>query len=230
MKKIISLLLALIMCITLAACGSNGEKPANNDTGSSNQSGESTNNNQDKEDNYEATSDLPGTLRINLENVKYCVDAPSKQIFNKGYNFVNMDGYFVVYDQYEETTSEFIYEVDKDQISKPSEVLEGMKKQFIAACSYGLIKAPDYDFTVEYEDVKINQWDMSKFSGVLELKFEVENPQVDYTSVDFVGYSLIKDGCPVYFVVIDIPTKNGVDNIEQMADKIAKTFREYTED
>ena len=141
-----------------------------------------------------------------------------------------MENYFVVYDQYEETTSEFIYEVDKNSIKEPSDVINGMKKQFISACSYGLINASSYEFDASYENVNINQWDMSKFTGTFELIYETENPDVDYTSAKFVGYSLIKEGCPVYFVVVDIPSKGGEDDIEEIADKIAKTFREYSED
>lgn len=228
MNRIMSVIFSLILCFALVACG-NDNKPQ--DDVSSSEPNQTINNLETNNGNTNnSDSDLPGVLSINLENVKYCVNSPSKQIFNKGFSFVNMENYFVVYDQYEDATSEFIYEVDKSKIATPSDVIEGMKKQFIAACSYGLINASSYEFDASYENVNINGWDMAKFIGTFELKYETDNPQVDYTSAKFVGYSLIKDGCPVYFVVVDIPSKGGEDNIEEIADKIAKTFREYSEE
>lgn len=228
MKRIMLVIFSLILCFALVACG-NDNKPQ--DDVSSSEPNQTRNNSETNNSNTDNSDfDLPGVLSINLENVKYCVNSPSKQIFNKGYSFVNMENYFVVYDQYEDATSEFIYEVDRSKIATPSDVIEGMKKQFISACSYGLINASSYEFDASYENVKINGWDMAKFIGAFELKYETDNPQVDYTSAKFVGYSLIKDGCPVYFVVVDIPSKGGEDNIEEIADKIAKTFRDYSED
>lgn len=227
MKRIIALLLVLVFCLSLTACG-NDSKPQD-DISSSNSNQTENKEETNISDNTDINSDLPGVLSINLENVKYCVNSPSKQIYNKGYSFVNMENYFVVYDQYEEATSEFIYEVDRTKIASPADVIAGMEKQFISACSYGLINASSYEFDADYENVKINGWDMAKFIGTFELKYETDNPQVDYTSAKFVGYSLIKDNCPVYFVVVDIPSKGGEDNIEDIADKIAKTFREYSE-
>ena len=228
MKKFLCLALALTICFSLAACG-NESKPQD-DISSSNLNQTENNEESNKNNNTDVNSDLPGVLSINLENVKYCVNSPSKQIYNKGYSFVNMENYFVVYDQYEEAASEFIYEVDRTKITSPADVIAGMEKQFISACSYGLINASSYEFDADYENVKINGWDMAKFIGTFELIYETENPNVDYTSAKFVGYSLIKESCPVYFVVVDVPSKGGEDDIEKMADKIAKTFREYSED
>ena len=42
--------------------------------------------------------------------------------------------------------------------------------------------------------MKVNGWNMAKFTGTFELIYETENPNVDYTSAKFVGYSLIKEG------------------------------------
>ena len=53
---------------------------------------------------------------------------------------------------------------------------------------------------------------------------------LDYESANFVAYSVIKDGYPVYFAVVENPDGENPIDINAMADKIAKTFREYSED
>lgn len=231
MKKVLSLLIVLLMCVSLVACGSNEDTPSTDDQNSTIQSGQQNSDTKDDEKQYEADASLPGVVRINLDNVQYCVDAPSKQIYNRGPMFVNMENYFVIYDQYKEPSSMLNYDVDISKIYDASNVIEGMEKQFINACEEGLINADEYAFSItKKEDKTINGYKMSRFEGTFELKYEIDNPDVDYTSTTFTGYSLIKDGCPVYFVVVDVPSAGGVDDVSTMADKIAKTFREYSED
>lgn len=224
MRRILLFILSIVLCMSIISCG-NDSAPSGDgkDTGEESHS-------SDINEKLDFPEDLPGVVSVNLESVQYCINAPNEQIFSYGNNYVNMNDYIVIYDQYDELGSTSLYDVDVNKITKPSEVIEGMRKQFISACSFRMERASDYDFDIEYEDVKVNEWDMSKFTGVFHLIYEVENPQVDYTSATFAGYSVIKDGCPVYFVVIDIPSEGGVDNVEEVADKIAKTFREYSED
>lgn len=231
MKRTIAVLLVLLLTLSMAACGEQNNNNPTDNTVSSTQDSQQNNNTEAKKNDYQSDPSLPGILRVYLDNVKYCVDAPSKQIFNRGALFVKMGTYFVIYDQYKDPSSILNYDVDISKITSASNVIEGMEKQFISACKEGLINAADYKFTLtKKEDKQINGYQMSRFEGTMELLYEIENPDVAYTSVTFVGYSLIKDGCPVYFVVVDIPTEGGVDDIGTMADKIAKTFREYTED
>lgn len=231
MKKVLSLLIVLLMCVSLVACGSNEDTPSTDDQNSTIQSGQQNSDTKDDEKQYEADASLSGVVRINLDNVQYCVDAPSKQIYNRGPMFVNMENYFVIYDQYKEPSSMLNYDVDISKITDASNVIEGMEKQFINACEEGFINADEYAFSItKKEDKTINGYKMSRFEGTFELKYEIDNPDVDYTSTTFTGYSLIKGGCPVYFVVVDVPSAGGVDDVSTMADKIAKTFREYSED
>ena len=63
---------------------------------------------------------------------------------------------------------------------------------------------------------------MTKFKGTFTLTHEWK---IDYNEADFVGYSIMKDGKPLYFVV-DIPTGENRIDIEKMADKIVKSFRD----
>lgn len=231
MKKTIAFLVVFLLILSLVACGEQNYNNPTDDTVSSTNGSQQNNNTEGNKEDYQNDSSLPGVVRVNLDNVKYCVDAPSKQIYNRGPLFVDMKNYFVIYDQYKDPSSMLNYDVDISKITGASNVIEGMEKQFINACEEGLIIADNYKFTLtKQEDKQVNGYQMSRYEGTMDLVYEIDNPDVEYTSVSFVGYSLVKDGCPVYFVVVDIPTEGGVDDIGTMADKIAKTFREYSED
>ena len=120
------------------------------------------------------------------------------------------------------------YDVNLSEITKPSEVIDGMKKQFINSISDYLANASDYEYRIITEkDTTINGYNMYRFEGELELLYEIENPNVDYTKTNFVGYSMIKNGIPMYFAVVQIPNKNDQIDIGAMADKIVKSLREY---
>ena len=94
MKRIMLVIFSMMLCFTLVACV-NDNKPQDDVSSSKpNQAGNDLETSNSIVDNSDI--DLPGVLSINLENVKYCVNSPSKQIFNKGYSFVNMENYFVV--------------------------------------------------------------------------------------------------------------------------------------
>lgn len=230
MKRIIALLLVLVLCFSLAACG-NDEKP--NDNNNNNNNASSGIQNEDASSNekndYTSDKDLPGVIRVNLSTVKYCVDAPGtlSQRANTGH-IVEMGSYFVVYDQYVDISSEKEFGVDKDSTLKSEDVIGNMSKQMAATCQNGLIFADDYSVEIaNKENKKVNSWDMCKVSGSIKLSCEFP---LDYESVDFVAYSLIKDGFPVYFAVVENPAGDNPINLGAMADKIAKTFREYSED
>lgn len=228
MKRIIALLLVLVLCFSLVACGNN-EKP--NDNGTNQTFGVQNEGNTDDnmENDYTSDTDLPGVIRVNLSTVKYCVDAPGtlSQRANTGH-IVEMGSYFVVYDQYVDVSSEKEFGVDKNSISTAEDVIEAMSKQMAATCQNGLIFADEYTVeTTKSETVKVNSWDMCKVNGSIKLSCEFP---LDYESVEFVAYSLVKDGFPVYFAVVENPAGENLIDLGAMADKIAKTFREYSED
>ena len=229
MKKFLCLALALTICFSLVACG-NDEKPNDNNNNSESTAIQNEDaNNSNKENDYTSDKDLPGIIRVNLSTVKYCVDAPGtlSQRANTGH-IVEMGSYFVVYDQYVDISSEKEFGVDKNSISNADDVIGAMSKQMAATCRNGLIFADDYKVEVaNSENKKVNSWDMCKVSGSIKLSCEFP---LDYESVDFVAYSLIKDGFPVYFAVVENPAGDNPIDLGTMADKIAKTFREYSED
>ena len=226
MKKIMTMLIAIIMLFALVACGQ-----SENETKPNSPNDETSSEQQNKTDsgNYAfSEEDLPGVINIKLENVEYSINSPSVQIYNKGYRFVNMGGYYVIYDQFEDMTSETIYGINKSAIKSSEDILKGMEKQVIAACSYGLVKAENYELIIdEKTNLTKNGWEMTKYQGAINLLFDMENPAVPYTTANYVGYGIIKDDCPVYFLVVDIPTENGEEDIGTIAEKIANSFRNY---
>lgn len=227
MKKII-VLLAMLLCFTLVACG-NDEKSNDNSTDESSRVQNEDNIAENRESDYTSDEDLPGVIRVNLSTAKYCVDAPDmlSQRSNTGH-IVEMGSYFVVYDQYVDISSETQYGVDKNSITDAGDVIGAMAEQMAATCRKGLIYADEYSVEVtKSESQKVNSWDMCKVTGTIKLSCEYP---LDYESADFVAYSLIKDGYPVYFAVVENPAGENPIDLGNMADKIAKTFREYSED
>ena len=90
------------------------------------------------------------------------------------------------------------------------------------------MKAENYEIIIdEKTNLTKNGWEMTKYQGAINLLFDMENPAVPYTTANYVGYGIIKDDCPVYFLVVDIPTENGEEDIGTIAEKIANSFRNY---
>lgn len=231
MKKILLSVLCAIMIVGIATgCGNKTTTNENNDNLDNN----ANNNVQSK---YEKDKDLPATIDVNLSEVKYCVDGPNKQVFNNGFLYSrghydsklgHVDSYFVIYDNYMDTSSELLYGVKKDNIKTPSDIIVEMKEQIIRGLEYAHFRATRYDYKItNQKEVKINGYDMFRFEGTFNLLYDIENPAVDYTEADFVGYSLIKDGIPIYFIVGERPNESNQIDIGKLADKIAKTLREY---
>ena len=207
-------------------------------TGCGNQTtNNSDDNNSDNTNNkYERDEDLPGDMGVYYDNVAYCIDGPNKQVFNKGSLFSrghydselgHVDSYFVITDNYNDPASKLIHDVKIEEIKTASDILIGMKKQIISALEEGHINAARYDYKItNQKEVKINDYNMIRFEGIFYLLYDVENPAVDYTEANFVGYSLMKDGVPVYFIVSEKPNQNHPIDIGKLADKMAKTFRD----
>ena len=219
-KKVFLSLLCGVMVLGLATgCGNKTSDNSNNDS--------STNNNMQNgctNKNYEIDADLKGTVAVNITTTQYCFSSPDTLVkrANTGHKF-EVFGYSIIYDQYIDA-SQIEYGIDYTSIKNSSDVMDVMKKQFIETAKNGLIYADDYDYEItSKENKKINGYNMTKFKGTFTLKSEWP---LDYNKTDFVGYSLLKNGYPIYFAVIDKPNGENRINIEEMADKIVKSFRE----
>ena len=229
MKKFLCLALALTICFSLVACGNDN---ATKDDETENQTQSQTNNEKDDNktnDDYVADPDLPGTLKVNVTTVQYCVDAPFTLQKRAGTGYLFKDEQIaVVYDHYLDGATSEKYNVNLESITSADKVLEGMKNQVINACSEALIRADEITFEINKSESKtVNGKNMCRYEGKFLLNHKYP---LDYNEANFVAYSMIKDNCPVYFVVIDITSEQANADIANTADKIAKTFREYSED
>ena len=227
MKKIISILLTMLVCVSLTGCGSDDSSSKSSNNKKETKTEKSSNDKNEKE--YETFDDLPFTHELNFTTCKYCIDSPGSLICraNTGHILL-MESYFVVYDQYLKGASDEGYGIDLSTITKAEDVIEGMKKQMADTCRNGLIYAHEYSVEIEEsENVKVNSWDMCKTKWKINL---TSSRKIDYNSVNYIAYSVIKDGYPVYFAVVEDPEGETTFDIEALADKIAKTFRDYQED
>lgn len=190
----------------------------------SNPENEKPNNSTSK--NYEISDDLEGTVEVNLTTTKYCFSSPGVVIKRANTGYIDsMKGYFVIYDQYVDLSSNNQYGIDYTTIKNTEDIMDVMKPQFIDTALNGFIYADDYDYVITSKENKIiNGYNMTKFKGKFTLTCEWP---LDYNQATFVGYSLLKNGYPIYFAVIDVPNGENRINIEEMADKIVKSFREY---
>lgn len=219
-KKVFLSLLCGVMVLGLATgCGGNNTTTGENNSGTSN----SQNNNSGK--NYEIADELDGVVDFHTTTTQACFSSPGTLVKRERTGFKSVwGGYYVVWDAYLNTTSEMNYGVDISKITRSSQVIKEMEKQFLTVATDPLIRADNYDYKItEQKDIKINGFEMTKFKGTFTLTHEWK---IDYNEADFVGYSIMKDGKPLYFVVVDIPTGENRIDIEKMADKIVKSFRD----
>lgn len=174
---------------------------------------------------YEIADDLNGTLSVNLSTTQYCLSTPDfPNRASTGYKNYGQ-GYFIIYDQYVDIATEVQYNIDYRAIKSSNDVIDIMKPQFIANATVvgGLIYADSYDYTIKSkENVNINGYNMTKFKGYFTLSAEFK---LSYNTAQFVGYSLLENGYPIYFAVIENPAEEKSINIDDVADKIIKSYR-----
>lgn len=218
-KILLSLIYGVLILGLVTGCGGNNTTTGENNSDTSN----SQNNNSGK--NYEIADELEGIVDFHTTTTQACFSSPGTLVKRERTGFkIDLGGYYVVWDAYLDTTSVSNYGVDISKIGKSSQIIDGMREQFLTVATDPLIRADKYDYTItDQKDIKINGYEMTKFNG----KFTLTHKWViDYNEADFVGYSIMKDSKPLYFVVVDIPTGENRINIEEMADKIAKSFRD----
>lgn len=236
MKKIrilVSTLLISTMLLSLVGCGDKKENDGS-DKGNKSQTEQKSDDNkkEEKKSSYKKDPDLDQTLGVGKGTVTFAIDVPTgwgRGSVGTGWGCTDLKrGLYVIYDTYLNRTSEDDYEVDLDSIKSADQVIEGMAKQFVATgmgCLPFSMKR-EYEI-IKKENVSINGWDMCRYEGKFILDDD-PSVQIKDKKAYFVAYTVIKDGFPIYFAVVDESDAQEQSAIvAELADKIAKTFRRY---
>ena len=221
------------MLLSLVGCGDKKENDGSDKGNKSQTEQKSDDKQEEKKSSYKKDPDLDRTLEVGYGPVTFAIDAPTGWARANsvgtgwGYRDLKRDLY-VIYDTYLNRTSEDIYEVDLDSIKSADQVIEGMAKQFVATGMWRLPFSMKREYEIiKKENVSINGWDMCRYEG----KFILDDDplvQIKDKKAYFVAYTVIKDGFPIYFVVVDESDAQEQSAIvAELADKIAKTFRRY---
>jgi len=229
LKVIVAALLILTMFLSLVGCGDEKVQDASNNTETEQRSDEKKDRDKDA---YQKDADLNRSLLVENGIVKFQIDIPTGWVGGlegTGWGYIDIEReLYVIYDTYLTKTSNRKYKVDLDKIIVAEHVLDEMKGQFLYTGMRFLPSSEGNDFEIIKKDnVKINGWKMCRYEGNFLLAEDTEIELKDKKAY-FVAYSLIMDGCPIYFVVVDkSDSQNQSALVGQLADKIAKTFREY---
>jgi len=219
-KIIISAVLVTVLSISIIGCGKDkGTTESNNK--SSSQSSEGKN---DKK-TYQKDPSLVATLSQNLSKIKYSIDYPWSISDAGTGSYSSTEDMYVIYDQFVAGASDTKYKIDSTQITKPDQVIEGMKDQFKNTATNQLPLSSKIDYVIsKKKNVTINGWDMCRYEGEFHLD---EDISLKDAKAPFVAYGIIKDEHPFYFIVVDTTENHDkIKDIGVLADKIAKTFRD----
>ena len=164
-KIIISAVLVTVLSISIIGCGKDkGTTESNNK--SSSQSSEGKN---DKK-TYQKDPSLVATLSQNLSKIKYSIDYPWSISDAGTGSYSSTEDMYVIYDQFVAGTSDTKYKIDPTQITKPDQVIEGMKDQFKNTATNQLPVSIKLDYVIsKKKNVTINGWDMCRYEGEFTL-------------------------------------------------------------
>ena len=226
-KIIISAVLVTVLSVSIIGCGKD-KGTTEGDNKSSTQSSEvKDGGTNDNKKTYQKDPSLVATLSQNLSKVKYSIDYPWSISDAGTGSYSTEEDMYVIYDQFVAGTSDTKYEIDPTKITKPDQIIEGMKFQFNRTATNRLPLSTKRDYIISKKtNVTINGWDMCRYEGEFTLD-NVNMITLKDKKAPFVAYGVIKDEHPFYFIVVDTTDNHDkIKDIGVLADKIAKTFRE----
>lgn len=233
MNKLWKLALSGPMVFSLAACGSKGDSATDTEKEDTAKETETTKDDKTSSGNtYEDFEDLPRTLEMivisdDRSKFKYSVGVPTlgAQGIAKGRAANIGENSYIVY-------GAFLGNPDSAEAHKQSEfkknedipvILKEDMLKTLATYDYSEAK----DFVIEKnEDKTINGWDFTRSTGYVQL----ENTEYKDNKLNFVLYTLMFNGCPIYFAGVDgSEAQDQFAYVEKWTDMTAKTFRETEE-
>ena len=211
MKKIFALILAIILCFSLAACGGETKEPQNenNDTSITESKNDETENNEKEE--QKNSVDLSLTYKVPMKNVY--VDAPNYQEIEEGYTelFIVHESKYVAITSDKKSTATSVkdaHEIAFNKFKTNMQNYEGGVNSIV----------------IEKEETKqINGIEVYCFEG--KINYGKDNVYDGYAK----GYAFIMDGVPCEIIgsVIDDGQSSALINeISTVVDAMIKTARE----
>lgn len=211
MKKIFALILAIILCFSLAACGGETKEPQNenNDTSITESKNDETENNEKEE--QKNSVDLSLTYKVPMKNVY--VDAPNYQEIEEGYTelFIVHESKYVAITSDRKSTATSVkdaHEIAFNKFKTNMQNYEGGVNSIV----------------IEKEETKqINGIEVYCFEG--KINYGKDNVYDGYAK----GYAFIMDGVPCEIIgsVIDDGQSSALINeISTVVDAMIKTARE----
>ena len=228
MKKVFALLLAIVMLLTMAACGKTTPAPSEGDN--SGKTPEQTQPVKETEAPTEEPTEAfdPSTWGVtgrfaarNAQKTKSCyINLPEAAGATCGY------GFFILNDV-DYTAILYAGQTDKcPEISNVSELLPAYNDRlaFDLEANYGMLSS-NYEFTLTGDKaVTIGEYEMHMFEGVIAFDYDGEHREYP-----FVAYAttLKSNGAYAYWLVYDISdNQSNGDLIAEYAYNMARTFRE----
>ena len=211
MKKIFALVLAIILCFLLVACGGETKEPQNenNDTSITESKNDETESNEKEEQNNSV--DLSLTYKVPMKNVY--VDAPNYQEIEEGYTelFIIHESKYVAITSDRKSTATSVkdaHEIAFNKFKTNMQNYEGGVNSIV----------------IEKEETKqINGIEVYCFEG--KINYGEDNVYDGYAK----GYAFIMDGIPCEIIgsVIDDGQSSALINeISTVVDAMIKTARE----
>ena len=224
-KIIISAVLVTALSMSIIGCGKDKGTTEGDNKSSSQSSEVKDGGTKDNEKTYQKDPSLGSTLSQNLSEIKYSIDYPWGISDAGTGSYSSTEDMYVIYDQFVAGASDTDYKIDPTKITKPDQIIEGMKFQFNRTATNRLPLSTKRDYIISKKtNVTINGWDMCRYEG--EFHLDEESTFKD-KKTSFVAYGVIKDEYPVYFIVVDKTRDHSkTKEIGELADKIAKTFRD----
>lgn len=211
MKKIFALILAIILCFSLAACGGETKEPQNenNDTSITESKNDETENTEKEE--QKNSVDLSLTYKVPMKNVY--VDAPNYQEIEEGYTelFIVHESKYVAITSDRKSTATSVkdaHEIAFNKFKTNMQNYEGGVNSIV----------------IEKEETRqINGIEVYCFEG--KINYGKDNVYDGYAK----GYAFIMDGVPCEIIgsVIDDGQSSALINeISTVVDAMIKTARE----
>ena len=169
-KIIISAVLVTVLSVSIIGCGKDKGTTEGDNKSSSQSSEVKDGGTKDNEKTYQKDTSLGSTLSQNLSEIKYSIDYPWSISDAGTGSYSTEEDMYVIYDQFVAGTSDTKYKIDPTQITKPDQVIEGMKDQFKNTATNQLPVSIKLDYVIsKKKNVTINGWDMCRYEGEFTL-------------------------------------------------------------